>query len=262
MRLRESRASRRRRAGSIAARLLAALALLAPPVARATSPQVDVHGDRVTARFDDTPLADAVGAIARAASAEVDGGVVTARTVTVALDDVPLQQAFERVMAGESFTLVYQSGELKTVRLVGTPAAEPAPTRPAFVVTPSTTSLSQAVSRHPAIPIHGTLAMALRADRVTLAQLGTEASQNPDPAVRALAVDAGLAAVERDPQLRDLALGTLATMDGPALAALAEGLVGEPAREIVQRVLARASNAALRQRAAAALAALPAAGAE
>ncbi|MCW5893340.1 MAG: hypothetical protein KIT14_22735 [bacterium] len=218
----------------------------------------------MTARFEEASLAQVVAAIAGAVGAEVRGGVASPRSVTAAFDAVPLQEVFERVMGGESFTLIYQGNALRTIRLVGEPPAAPTtvavavPPPPRVHVAPSTAALSQALNRYPAVPVHGRLAMTLRADQATFSQLAGVATRERDPEVRAEAVDAGLAAIERDPHLRELALGTLRDLDGASLAALAEGLLGDPAAEIVRRVLARTANAELRQRAAAALAALPA----
>src|SRR5262249_13176831 len=96
--------------------------------------QAPAEAPPVVARFDDgrlsvsatdTPIEDVVREVARVAGIEVKGAAPKPRQVTIALENVPLEDALRRLFGEQPFSLRYQGDRLSEIALVdvGSPAA-------------------------------------------------------------------------------------------------------------------------------------------
>jgi hypothetical protein len=102
------------------------VAALAAGRARAESaPVVARFADgRLSVSATDARLEDVVREVARVAGAEVKGTVATPRQVTIAFEDVPLEEALRRVLGEQPYSLRYERDRLVELALVdvGSPA--------------------------------------------------------------------------------------------------------------------------------------------
>ena len=101
-------------------------ASLAAGRARAESaPVVARFADgRLSVSATDASLEDVVREVARVVGAEVKGTVATPRQVTIALEEMPLEDALRRVLGEQPYSLRYERDKLVEVALVdvGSPA--------------------------------------------------------------------------------------------------------------------------------------------
>jgi hypothetical protein len=226
---------------------LAATALLGP-VAAAVAPDVTIAGDRVSAEFRDVATPDVVAAIAAASGAEVVGGVDRVDPVSITLDDVPVAEALERVLGGQSFTIVYGGdGSIRRIRLLESAVgggSGPAKTASRHGIKPH--ELFGAEVR---VSSAGPLFDALGSDTTTLGQLFEIAAKNEQANLRLAAVDAGVTAIEADPDLQGAVDELLDSSEDGQLANMARLGAGERAAELVSRILSRTRRPAVRQRA-------------
>ena len=79
---------------------------------------------RLSVSATDASLEDVVREVARVVGAEVKGTVATPRQVTIALDEMPLEEALRRVLGDQPYSLRYDRDRLVELALVdvGSPA--------------------------------------------------------------------------------------------------------------------------------------------
>lgn len=233
------------------------LALSHPAVAEneapapAEVPAVSVRADRISGQFVGVPVDEVLRQISLATGADVVGSPIETRQVTIKLDDVPLETALPRILGNQSFSLVFdESGGLRRVRLIN-PSAPP--TQPGAARLPPqgpvVTSPQQFLALEVPISTVGPLADQFgTAGKATMGQLLDQASNNADAGVRVAAIDAAMAAIERDGNMQASLERMLANVDDQLLANLIRGSAGDRSTELMSRVLSRTRRPEFRQR--------------
>jgi len=214
---------------------------------------VSVRSDRITGEFTGVPVEEALRQISLATGADVVGTVLESRQVTIKLDDVPLETALPRILGQQSFSLVFDAeGGLRRIRLISAAApiaAVPGATRVAPAATPVVATPSQFMALEVPITTVGPLADALgQGGKATMGQLLEQAASNEDAAVRVAAVDAAMAAIERDGAMQSSIDRMLTGVDDQLLASLIRGSAGARSTELMSRVLSRTRRPEFRQR--------------
>jgi hypothetical protein len=195
-----------------------AAALLAAVVAVATARAADapsgatltvvVRQDKITAVLEHVPVATVLAAIVEQTGAELRGDVLTPRDVTFALHDASLEDALERILGEQSFTLTYDAdGRLKRI-VLGSAAASAAqllaapPGAPHPEMNDAVRRVSEFVRGNPTVPVSGRLAAALGTDTSTFQQVLGAAITHGDARVRADARRTAIRALVADPEVR------------------------------------------------------------
>lgn len=227
-----------------------------------TAHVVRYEAGRLTVHVDGVPLDHVLAEIAAATHATVRGGVGD-RPVSIDFAAVPLADGLARIFGAESFMLTYASdGSLRTIDMLGK-SASAAPPETAIVPTPSprpplADEEAQAAVLQREVPVSGALAAALGADDAPIGRVLHAAVMEADPAARAAAREAALAAFTRDPEAEAAYLSTLQPVDDAVLARILQGSAAD-ARSVGEWMAAlstRAPSPALRSKAANVLAAL------
>lgn len=244
-----------------AARTVPVLVLLAALAAAATPPTVTLRDDRLTAHFEQVPLADALNAIAQAGGGVVRGTVREPRDVTTQFDAVPLPDAMPRLLGAQNFTLSYaKDGRLLAIVLLGGPEVS-APAAQAVAGTTTTTTLpakpafplelSRAFTKHRPVklPDGGTLSGLFEGESATFPELLEVATLDDDGTMRNQATQVVLSALERESRLRRSFLRTLYRLDPPALETIMTGESGERFVEIVEYLSVHSRDANLQRKA-------------
>ena len=229
---------------------LLALLVAVPPVGADATP-VAIERDHITGEFVGVSTEDALGQIAAATGAEVVGTVFEGRQLNLKLDDVPLEAAMARVLGTQSFSLVFDAdGGLRRIRLINAaPPAAPGASRVAPAPAPVVTNPAQFMSVEVPISTVGPLADQLgTSGKTTMGQLFELAARSDDAGVRVAAVDAGMAAIERDGSLQASLDQILTGVDDASLAVIIRGSVGERSTELMSRMLSRTRRPTFRQR--------------
>ena len=219
---------------------------IAPP------PPVAVQQDRITGEFVGVSAEHALRQIADATGADVVGTVLEGRQITVKLDDVPLEVALQRILGTQSFSLVFEAdGGLRRIRLINAPTA-PAPgaTRAAAPgPMPAVSNPAQFMQLEVPISTVGPLAEKLGpGGKATMGQLFDLAARSDDAGTRVAAVDASMAAIERDTNLQGSSDSMLTGLDDQSLAMLIRSTAGDRANELMSRILSRTRRPEFRQR--------------
>ncbi|MCW5889840.1 MAG: hypothetical protein KIT14_04745 [bacterium] len=241
------------------ARALLGLVLLASVAAAATPPAVTLRDDRLTVRFEQVPLADALTAIAQAGGGVVRGSVREPRDVTTEFDAVPLTDALPRLLGAQNFTLSYaKDGRLLAIVLLGGPDVTP----PTAVATGSTTTtttlpakaafpleLSRAFTKHRPVKLPEGGTLQFEDGTATFPELLEVATLDDDGTMRNQATQVVLSALERESRLRRSFLRTLYRLDPPALEGIMAGESGERFVEIVEYLSVHSRDANLQRKA-------------
>ena len=216
-----------------------------------TTAPVAVQQDRITGEFTGVSAEEALRQIASATGADVVGTVLEGRQVTVKLDDVPLEAALQRILGTQSFSLVFEAdGGLRRIRLINAPAA-PAPGAVRAPAPPTAAVSNPAQFMQLEVPIStvGPLAEKLGpGGKATMGQLLDLAARSDDAGTRVAAVDASMAAIERDTNLQGSIDSMLTGVDDQSLAMLVRSTAGDRAGELMSRVLSRTRRPDFRQR--------------
>ena len=211
-----------------------------------------VQQDRITGEFVGVSAEEALRQIASATGADVVGTVLEGRQVTVKLDDVPLEAALQRILGTQSFSLVFEAdGGLRRIRLINAPMAPTAPAggRVAPAPAPVVSNAAQFMALEVPISTVGPLAEKLGpSGKATMGQLFELAARSDDAGARVAAVDASMAAIERDTNLQGSIDSMLTGMDDQSLAMLLRSTAGERASELMSRILSRTRRPEFRQR--------------
>lgn len=240
-------------AGLLAACGVGSVALAADGAADAAgTPPVAIQQDRITGEFVGVSAEHALRQIADATHADVVGTVVEGRQVTVKLDNVPLEVALQRILGPQSFSLVFDAdGGLRRIRLINSPNAPAAGVTRSAAPAPTQTVSNPAQLMQLEVPIStvGPLAERLGpSGKATLGQLFELAARSDDAGTRVAAVDASMAAIERDTNLQGSIDSMLTGMDDQALAMLIRSTAGDRANELMSRILSRTRRPEFRQR--------------
>ena len=202
---------------------------------------VAVQQDRITGEFVGVTAEDALRQIASATGADVVGTVLEGRQVTVKLHDVPLEAALQRILGTQSFSLVFEAdGGLRRIRLINAAAAPPASgaTRAAPAPLPAVSNPAQLMQLEVPISTVGPLAERLGpSGKATMGQLLELAARSDDAGTRVAAVDASMAAIERDSNLQGSIDSMLTGFDDQSLASLVRSTAGDRANELMARLL-------------------------
>jgi len=210
---------------------------------------VAVDGDRVRATFREVPTSDVVDAIAAASGAEVVGGIERTDPVTIVLEDVPIDEALDRILGGQSFTIVYGGdGSIRRIRLLGS-GSEGSPGASKAAKSRRAIKPHELFGAEVRVSSAGPLFDALGSDTTTLGELFEIAAKNEQANLRLAAVDAGVNAIEADPDLQGAVDELLDGTEDGQLANMARLGAGERAAELVSRILSRTRRPDVRQRA-------------
>ena len=238
----------------------AAIVLVLVAVGRVAAALGDLRyeNERVTARFEHVPVADAVAALAGATGAELHGGIISTREVTLVLDAVPVEEALHRLLGGQNFTVSYADGG-RVTRIVlrggpeapapppaGSPAAgaAPEPAKPGFPVV-----LGRMFDRHRPIDIPEPLAKEVGANKLGMPELLQMAMADENGINRALATNVVLTALEREARYRRAFLRSLHRLDPEELAGIATGPDGARFEEILEFLAAHSREPTLQKKA-------------
>jgi hypothetical protein len=225
-----------------------------------TAPRVEYRDERLTAHVEGAPLQEVLAAIARATGIDVHGGPLDDRPLSIELDAVLLDDALQRVLGSQNFTLSYASdGHPRTVVLLGGPEPPPPvgdrPTAAGVPVAPAAPMgrafpliLSHALLRGGAVPVPEPLAEALGSDRATVPQLLELATVDDDGIRRAQATQAVLSALERQSHLRRSFLRALHDLDDGSLQAIAASDSGPRFIDVLEYLAAHSREPALQKK--------------
>ncbi len=209
---------------------------------------------RLTADLQDADLVEVLREIARQSRLEIRGLPDDAPPVSLRLDDVALEEALPRLLAGQSFMLTYDTSGLRGVKLLNgsdlTPWVIP-PGEPGWSPPEPETETGSLAASHRSVAIGGRLARAVGADQTSFSEIMGVALQGPDARTRADALRVALRILDAEPELQGDLLRTLDGFDDAALAGWLGRTAGEHASEVARRAARTAGSGAIRQRAAA-----------
>ncbi|MCW5889658.1 MAG: hypothetical protein KIT14_03820 [bacterium] len=232
-----------------------ALALAVAVHGAEPGPLVRMDGDRLSARLADVPPAEMLELLRSATGAEVRGAGADPAPVSVAFDDLPLDEGLVRLFGSRNFTVVFgDDGRVRRVTLLGATADEPPPViAPAVAAAPPAVpvvppSPHRLLNRSVALPVGSRIARHMGTAQATLQQLLDVALHDPDASLRAEAVRAGLGGVELQDDLRATMTQALAGVDDDTLRELVERLARERAPEIAEQVATTSRIPELRER--------------
>jgi hypothetical protein len=231
-----------------------ALLLLVPTAAVGAAPSLRYADGRLSGRVEQAELADVLAEVARQADLEIRGLSAEPEPVSVALDDVPLDEALGHLLAGRSFVLAYAGARPTRVTIFGRPDGSPLrvlhPTRPSprrHTPRPPTRAANGSVDSE--VPLRGRLARALGVERASFPQVMGAAVRSQDARVRVDALRLALRMLDAEPDVYASPLRMLAGMDDATLASWLTRIAGDDALRVL-RWTARAARAeALRLRA-------------
>src|SRR5688572_12149259 len=226
----------------------------AAPLARASGASVAYADGRLTARLRGADLVSVLQDVARQAGLEIRGMPAAPKPVTIRLDDVPLEDALPRLLAGHNFALTYGPTGLRGVRLLNGPQGDVwviPPGAPGWTEPPPPEKTGALAASHRPYAIGGRLARALGTEETTFTEIMRVATQDPDARVRADAMRVGLRILEAEPELRRDLVQALRGYDDAAVARWLASAAGEHAVEVARRAARYAGSDAIRARAAA-----------
>lgn len=187
-------------------------------------PVVRFKDDKLSVKASGVAVGVVLDAIAKAVPLEVRGKVPAGRDVTLDIQDVPTQQAVERILGNQNFTLRYtdkglEGIDLKSDKEEARPVVqEPDPNPPsASIYAPDGWWKMTALFAGKRVPIGGRLAQRLGGNTagwdVIIQSFVMDATKD-----RVAAVKAGLKAFEADKELRDAVLAATAGMSDQQIA--------------------------------------------
>ena len=208
--------------------------------------------DTLTVDLVGVPLSEILAEIARQTRAEIRGGSRESGEVTARFEGVPLSQALDRLLRGQSYTLIYgEDGMLRAIPLLGGPqisSSPPGATR--TPVTPGSPPPDVVSLFTRPLPVAGPVADALGTSTTTLSQLMQLWLKDEDAAVRAQLVRSGFRAVESAPVLRTATIDFANASDAGDLANMIRHIAGSRAEELVDTIAKQTKVTELRSKAA------------
>jgi hypothetical protein len=221
--------------------LIGGIALAADTTPAATpAPEVHYRNGRLSASIRGVPLDDVLRAVATETGVRFEGTPLDERDVFKRFDDLPLVEAFRRLIGRQNFTLVYGAdGQPSRVELMGVPTPVVArgtrtPPRPPFRVV---------LAQQPPVAVSERLAKALGALHGPLPLVRVlQALRLDDATAREEAVDTFLRALQGTPAL----LTSFSALDDRTTAKLAWSWGGVHAADALSLMSTRARNPRVR----------------
>lgn len=211
--------------------------------------------DRVSVTLEHAPLDAVLQELAKQSGADLIGATRDARELTMTFEDVSVQEALERMVGAQNFTLKYdEKGELRSIELRGDKEAlrrpPPVPLSPDENRTPAKEyAFWKAFDRRDPVPLKGSVAKLFGTDQAPWDHLGNAAIAQPEARARRAAMRAMVQALEDDPEMRDQVMAALDAMTDAELAAFARARTKSRAEDFVRNVLRETPEKELRDRA-------------
>ncbi len=247
--------------------VVASLGLLARPVPFVHAEEgsqrvIEYQKDVLTVKLDNVPLTEVLAEVGKQSGAEIRGDVLQPRDLTLQLDKVPLKEALERLLGEQNFTLTYaDDGALRAIQLKGGREAAPDKNKPKpgvkYTAFPGdegeTPPLWRAVygvfDDRGTVPVDGKLSMVVGGDAARWDVLANTAIGSEDPGVRREAVEAGMEAFEKDPDLEKAFAEATSGASDADLAAFARATTFDRAEDLVRNIRNATQDPAIRERA-------------
>jgi len=198
------------------------------------------------------PLSEILAEIARQTHAEIRGAPREAGQVTARFEGVPLSEALDRLLCGQSYALIYgEDGMLRAIPLLGSPQISSSPARELGMPLTAPGSLPPDVASLFArpLPVAGSVADALGASTANLSQLMRLWLEDEDATVREQSVRSGFRAVENAAELRAATIDFANASDAGDLATLFRNFAGSRAEELVDTIAKQTKVTELRNKA-------------
>lgn len=226
-------------------------------MARADEPPqflVRYAGDELTVHATNVPVSDVLDEFARQSGAEIRGVPSAPRDVTAHFDDVPLGEAFYRLLGDQNYALVYgNGGKLRAVKLLGAGQRGPAtadvgPSTPTAKARPTA-----AGTQAPALGEQRSTGAGLPADALAPAVAGFQRVgelwlRGDDVAARD-AASSELMAIEAEPESRNEAVNLANAYSDADFAELLRQIAGSRAQELAGFIASQTRVTELRMKA-------------
>jgi hypothetical protein len=234
-------------------------ALLAGP--ESPSPElpgaVACRDGRVTLHVTKAPLADVVGRVAAQCGVTQYGTVEGSATTDMAFDEVPVAEAFERLLGTGNFTLRYRDDQVVGIRVLWTSAAASSPAAPAGAPRAATAPAMEPAGTEKAptaagagwrqeIPVDRKLGLVLGKDRIPAQTLLQAAFTHRRPIVRRRAMRTLLRNAEQQPEIRAL-FSDYEKLDPSAVATMARQGMGKDADRSLRLAFSSLTDPQLRE---------------
>ena len=210
--------------------------------------------DLLTVHVVGAPVLDVLAEVGRQSGADIRGTARNGADITAQFDDVPLAQALVRVLGDQNFALIYGSGGLRAIRLLGG-------TGEAVMIagTPAQTK-DVAPILEQRIRVDGPVADALHSPMATLRDLAVLWLQTDDQALRDQSATDGFRAMESEPELRNSLVDFTQSHSDAELAGILRQFAGARAEELAAFIVSQTRVTELHMKAASVLQLLQAAG--
>jgi hypothetical protein len=204
------------------------------------APEVHYRDGRLSASIRGVPLDDVLRAVAAETGVRFEGTPLDERDVFKRFDDVPLAEAFRRLIGRQNFTLVYGAdGRPSRVELMGVPA----PVVARGPRTPPPPPFRVVLAQQPPVAVSERLAKALGALHGPLPLVRVlQALRLDDATVRDEAVDTFLRVLQSTPAL----LSSFTALDDRTTAKLARSWGGVHAADALSLMSTRTHNSSVR----------------
>ncbi len=220
-------------------------------------PIITYQDGRVTADLKGAPLSAVLAELARAGHAELRGPADDPREITVELNDVPLQEALERLLGEHNFTLRYEEGRLKTIEVKGTrQEIKKKPASGEFVNADHATdepaqwiAVYKVFDGRGRVPVKGRLAAVAGGDTMAWDMLVNTAIGHEDRRTRREAVRTGMQMLKESRDLRESVEEPFAAMSDADIAMLTRKRAAYRAEDLVKNIAHEAVDAQMRTRA-------------
>ena len=160
---------------------------------------------KLSVRTVNAPLGDVLREIGRQSGVTVHARIGDTRTVSLAFEDVPFEEALPQVL-GHNFLLTYEGSRPRTLEVLEMPRASarvatPPNQEPPAATPPPAESTAAVPDERPAVALSDTLTAALGTSTMSLRQLLDVGINHADPAIRSRAVREAVAALQADADL-------------------------------------------------------------
>lgn len=211
-------------------------------------PRIVVYkDDKLTVHAERMPADDVLAEIHRQSGAAINGTLRDPSEVTVDFDARPLQEALERVLVDQNFTLKYAAdGKLKEIDLRGGPEARKKPAKPEAPglageehdPTPKAwIGLQKTFFGDKPVPVTGKLAEFTGKSPVGWDMLINTAVGAPDPRVRREAMRAASQAVEANPALKQAVIEAAKGINPEAFATWARSVCFHMCEDFMRNII-------------------------
>jgi hypothetical protein len=238
----------------VAVLALALVAVQAPAADQpGGSPVVTVKDERMTVRVNGVGLEEILVRFSAATGAEIRGGLVEPREVSVEFEDVSVQDGLARLLGDQNFMLTYSGGKLTRVTLMG--GALDAPVTkvvkehdPNAPTEPPQTFAQLMQTRMIQVSPGGRLSRFLGKDEASLQQLVDVGLRNEDASLRTEALRMAIQAIDGQPDLNAATIAAINGMDDNQLMALFRATARDNTRAVLAQMSTLLRTNDLRQR--------------